>query len=170
MRGRFVLWANGARKKIVRRLKRGSLLKRQRFETTEERNEWHMEEREVVERLEAAACLLEKALHWLDERQGALSGDVERISATVEQSRREAELSEKLATAEQELAELKAAGQPAVTPARRTLPAATAELLAKRGIGDGPVDVRALDTALNGLSLEQRIAVKTQLQRAGAFA
>ena len=53
-----------------------------------------MEEREVVERLEAAACLLEKTLHWLDERQGALSGDVERISATVEQSRREAGLSE----------------------------------------------------------------------------
>jgi len=129
-----------------------------------------MEEREVVERLEAAAGLLEKALHWLDEKQGALSGEVERISATVEQSRREAELSEKLAAVEQELAELKAAAQPAVTPVRRTLPAATSELLAKRGIGDGPVDVRALDTALNGLSLEQRIAVKTQLQRAGAFA
>ncbi len=129
-----------------------------------------MEEREVVERLEAAACLLEKALHWLDERQGALSGEVERISATVEQSRREAELSEKLEAVEQELTELKAAGQPAVTSARRTLPAATSELLAKRGIGDGPVDVRALDAALNGLSLEQRIAVKTQLQRAGALA
>jgi len=129
-----------------------------------------MEHAEVVERLEAAATLLEKTLHWLDERQGALAGEVEKISATVEQSRREAELAEKLAAVEQELAELRAAAQTAVSPVRRTLPAGTAEMLAKHGLGEGPVDVRALDTALNGLSLEQRIAVKTQLQRAGAVA
>ena len=128
------------------------------------------EEKSVVERLEAATALLEGALNWLEERQGALSGEVERISATVEQSRREAELVEKLAAAEQELAELKAAStQNVLTPIRRTMPAATAEMLAKHGIGEGPVDVRALDAALAGLSLEQRIAVKTQLQRAGAI-
>jgi len=51
---------------------------------------------------------VERTLSWLEERQGALSGEVERISATVEQSRREAELAEKLASAERELAELKA--------------------------------------------------------------
>jgi hypothetical protein len=129
-----------------------------------------MEEREVVERLESATALLEKALHWLDERQGALSGEVERISATYEQSRREAELSEKLAAVEQELAELKAAAQTATTPARRTLSAGATEMLAKHGVGEGPVDVRRLDAALGGLSLEQRIAVKTQLLRAGAIA
>ena len=129
-----------------------------------------MEDKEIVERLEAATTLLEKTLRWLDERQGALAGDVEKISATVEQTRREAELSEKLAAAEQELAALRAAAQPAPTPVRRTLPAGTAEMLAKHGIGDGPVDVHALDAALSGLSLEQRIAVKTQLLRAGAIA
>lgn len=129
-----------------------------------------MEEREIVERLEAAASLLEKTLGWLEERQGALSGEVERISATVEQSRREAELAEKLAAAEQEIADLKATAQSLVTPPRRTLPPGTAEMLAKHGIGEGPVDVRALDAALSGLSLEQRIAVKTQLQRAGSLA
>jgi len=129
-----------------------------------------MEEREIVERLEAATALLEKTLGWLEERQGALSGQVERITATVEQSRREAELQDKLAAAERELAELKAAAQNPVTPVRRTVPAGTAEMLAKRGIGDGPVDVRALDAALSGLSLEQRIAVKTQLLRAGSIA
>ena len=129
------------------------------------------EEQVIVERLEAAATLLEKALSWLEERQGALSGEVERISATVEQSRREAELTEKLASVETELAELKAAGGPTViSPLRRTVPASTSEMLAKHGIGDGPVDVRALDAALSGLSLEQRIAVKTQLLRAGAIA
>ena len=133
-----------------------------------------MDEKEMVERLEAATALLEKTLGWLEERQGALSGEVERISATVEQTRREAELEQKLAAAERELTELKAAAQNVsaannlVTPVRRTVPAGTAEMLAKHGIGDGPVDVRTLDAALSGLSLEQRIAVKTQLQRAGA--
>ena len=128
-------------------------------------------EKSIVERLDAAATLLEKTLHRLEEQQGALTGDVERITATVEQSRRESELAEKLAAAERELAELKAASaQNALHPLRKTMPAATAELLAKHGIGDGPVDVRALDAALSGLSLEQRIAVKTQLLRAGAIA
>jgi len=125
----------------------------------------------LVERLEAATEALERALSLLEERQVALTGEVEKISATVEQTRRETELAEKLAAAECELAELKAtAAQNGVSVLRRTVPAATAEMLAKHGIGDGPVDVRTLDAALCGLSLEQRIAVKTQLLRAGAIA
>jgi hypothetical protein len=129
------------------------------------------EEREIAERLEAATTLLEKTLKWLEEREGVLACDVERISAAVEQSRREAELGEKLAAAERELAELKAAAAPtALNPLRKTLPAATSEMLAKHGVGEGPVDVRTLDAALAGLSLEQRIAVKSQLLRAGAIA
>ena len=131
-----------------------------------------MEEKQIVERLEAAAALLERTLSYLEERvasANALAGDVERISATVEQSRREAELAEKLAAAERELAEVKA-GQNALNPLRKTLPTATSEMLAKHGIGEGPVDVRTLDAALAGLSLEQRIAVKTQLLRSGAIA
>lgn len=128
-------------------------------------------EQEMVERLEAATTLLERTSRWLEERQGALSGEVERISATVEQSRREEELAERLVAAERELAELKANAAPAVLSAlRRTVPAATVETLAKHGVGDGPVDVRTLDAALVGLSLEQRIAVKSQLLRAGAIA
>jgi len=118
------------------------------------------DEKNIVERLEAATTLLERTLSRLEEKQGALSGEVERISATVEQSRRETELAEVKA----------AAAQNAVNPLRRTMPAATAEMLAKHGIGEGPVDVRTLDAALSGLSLEQRIAVKTQLLRAGAIA
>jgi ATP-dependent Lon protease len=127
------------------------------------------EQKEIAERLENATALLERTLNWLEERQGSLSGEVERISATVEQSRREAELAEKLAAVERELGELKAAAT-VVNPMRRTLPAVTSEMLAKHGIGEGPVEVRALDAALAGLSLEQRIAVKTQLLRAGAIA
>jgi ATP-dependent Lon protease len=127
------------------------------------------DEREIGERLEAAATLLERTLSWLEERQGI--GEVERISATVEQSRREAELAERLEGAERELAELKASSASNVlNPLRKTVPATTSEMLAKHGIGEGPVDVRTLDAALAGLSLEQRIAVKSQLLRAGAIA
>jgi septal ring factor EnvC (AmiA/AmiB activator) len=137
----------------------------------QERKGMETDEKGIVERLEAATTLLERTVSWLEERQRTLSGEVERISATVEQSRHEAELAEKLAAAERELAEIKAAStQNALNPLRRTMPAATAEMLAKHGIGDGPVDVRTLDAALSGLSLEQRIAVKTQLLRAGAIA
>jgi hypothetical protein len=129
---------------------------------------------DITERLEKAASLLERTLSWLEERTAAtnaLTGEVERISATVEQSRREVELTEKLAAAERELIEMKAAAtQNVLNPLRRTMPAATSEMLAKHGIGEGPVDVRTLDAALNGLSLEQRIAVKSQLLRAGAIA
>jgi septal ring factor EnvC (AmiA/AmiB activator) len=135
-----------------------------------ERNGMETEEKAIGVRLEAATSLLERTLNWLEERQVALTGEVERISATVEQSRREADLAEKLAAAERELAEVRAAAPTALNPLRRTLPATTSEMLAKHGIGDGPVDVRALDAALSGLSLEQRIAVKTQLLRAGAVA
>jgi predicted RNase H-like nuclease (RuvC/YqgF family) len=139
-----------------------------------ERRTMETEERSMMERLEAAATTLEGLLSRLEERQVLLSGEVGRISATVEPGaagRREVELEQKVATLERELAELKAAAsQHIVNPLRRTMPAATAEMLAKHGIGDGPVDVRTLDAALSGLSLEQRIAVKTQLLRAGAIA
>ncbi len=137
------------------------------------------ESRALVERLEAAAGMLERTLAVVEERQRFLSGEVERISATVESSRREEELAHKLAEVERELAEARAAvaveaGATAaelpksLQPLRRTLPSATAEMLAKHGIGEGVVDVRALDAALVGLSLEQRIAVKSQLRRVGA--
>jgi hypothetical protein len=135
------------------------------------------ENKELVERLEAAATLMERTLGWLEDRQRALSCEVERISATVETTRREEELAVKLATVERELAELKAAAAPgsdgfpkALQPLRRTLPSATAEMLSKHGVGETAVDVKALDAALVGLSLEQRIAVKSQLRRAGAMA
>lgn len=129
----------------------------------------------LVERLESAATLLERTVGWLEERQRFLSGEVERISATVETTRREEELQGKVESLERELAELRASaplhggGKP-LEALRKTLPSGTVEMLAKHGIGEGAVDVQALDAAMQGLSLEQRIAVKSQLRRAGAFA
>ena len=133
------------------------------------------EEKEIVERLEAATTLLERTLSWLEERvaaTAAAAGEVGKISATVETAapdRDETELAGKLREAERELADLKAAAT-VLNPLRRTVPATTSEMLAKHGISEGPVDVRTLDAALAGLSLEQRIAVKSQLLRAGAIA
>lgn len=131
-------------------------------------------EHAILEQLETAAASLEKMLSRLEERLAAaatLSGEVEKITAMVEQTRREAELTERLAAAERELAEVKSTSAHSVlNTLRRTVPASTSEMLAKHGIGDGPVDVRTLDAALTGLSLEQRIAVKSQLLRAGSLA
>ncbi len=138
-----------------------------------------MQENAVVDRLETAAALLERTLGMLEDRHRDLNGEVERISATVETTRREEELAEKLEAAEGELARLKASIEvqaqahalpQALEPLRRTLPSSTAEMLAKHGVGESAVDVRTLDAALAGLSLEQRIAVKSQLRRAGAMA
>ena len=92
----------------------------------------------TVERLAAAAGLLEQAVERLVQRQSDFALDAEasigRIVATVE-SRREAELEEKLAAAEAQITELKAAGASVpdvVKHGRKTLPVAMVNLLADR--------------------------------------
>lgn len=130
----------------------------------------------TVERLATAAGLLEQAVERLAQRQSDFALDAEasigRIVATVE-GRREAELEEKLAAAEAQIAELKAAAYsvPAtVTYGRKTLPVAMVNLLAKQGVTVDSVEAGAVDAALVSLSVEQRIAVKAQLMRAGLLA
>src|SRR5271154_5236031 len=130
--------------------------------------------RGTVERLAAAAGLLEQAVERLAQRQDAFAIDAEasigRIVATVE-GRREAELEEKLAAAQARIAELQAAAAASVpasvTHGRKTLPVAMVNLLAKQGVAVDSMEAGALDAALVSLSLEQRIAVKAQLMRAG---
>jgi hypothetical protein len=126
----------------------------------------------TVERLAAAAGLLEQAVERLAQRQSDFTLDAEasigRIVATVE-GRREAELEEKLAAAEAQISELKAAASVSatVTHGRKTLPVAMVNLLAKQGVAVDSIEASAVDAALVTLSLEQRIAVKAQLMRAG---
>jgi hypothetical protein len=135
--------------------------------------EWNEELGKTVERLATAAGLLEQAVERLAQRQSEFALDAEasigRLVATVE-GRREAELEEKLTAAEAQIAELKAAAghvPVAVTNCRKTLPIGMANLLAKQGVALDSVEAGALDAALVSLSLEQRIAVKGQLMRAG---
>ena len=126
----------------------------------------------TAEKLAAAVGLLEQAVERLAQRQNDLAMDAEasigRIVATVE-GRREAELEEKLAAAEAQIAELKAAASVpfTVTHGRKTLPVAMVSLLAKQGVAVDSIEAGALDSALASLSMEQRFAVKAQLMRAG---
>jgi len=129
----------------------------------------------ILEKLNSTVSLLERTVAFLEQREALMSGDVQKIVAAVEQSGegslREAELERKLAAAEQQIAQLSAQASKAAAPARKTLPAVTTQLLAKGGITSlESIEAGALDAALTGLSLEQRIAVKAQLIRAGALA
>jgi hypothetical protein len=125
----------------------------------------------TVERLAAAASLLEQAAERLAHNQSAFHIDAEatigRIVATVD-AHREAELEVKLAAAEQKIAELQArATNIAPAAGRKTLPTAMTNLLAKQGVTLDSLEAGSLDAALTSLSIEQRIAVKSQLIRAG---
>ena len=105
----------------------------------------------------------------LSERQQESETTIGRISATVE-----AALEERLATAEAKIVQLEAeaAAKHApeeVTNGRKTMPVAMANMLAKQGVTIDSLDAGALDTALGSLSIEQRIAVKAQLMRAGVL-
>lgn len=128
----------------------------------------------TVERLAAAAGMLEQAVERLAQRQSSFAEDAEasigRIVATVE-ARREAELEQKLAVAEAEIAALRAAASAfvpvEVTNGRKTLPVTMVNLLAKQGVSADSIEAGALDAALSSLSMEQRFAVKAQLMRAG---
>ena len=135
---------------------------------------------ESVEKLSAVAGLLEKTVAYLEQREASMTGDVQKIVAAVEYgtepTRRELELEQKLAAAEQQIAELQAQAvaqrgtESRSAAVRKTLPATTTQLLAKQGITAlESIEAGVLDAALTGLSLEQRIAVKSQLHRAGAI-
>ncbi|RZU41826.1 hypothetical protein [Edaphobacter modestus] len=119
-----------------------------------------------VERLAAAATLLEQAMQRLSDRQQQSELTIGRISATVE-----AALEERLAMAEAKIAQLEAEATATATTVvangRKTLPTGMANMLAKQGVTIDSLDAGALDAALGSLSVEQRIAVKAQLMRAG---
>ncbi len=136
----------------------------------------------TAERLAEVASALEKAAARLEQCGEQQAGEVSKITAAIEShlpdggsSRKEAELERKLAEAVQALQRLEAGmgRETAEAPThsgRKTLPAATVQLLAKQGIDSGDaVDVQSLDAALAGMSVEQRIAVKSQMWRAGSL-
>lgn len=120
-----------------------------------------------LERMSAAAALMERTAELMTQ-----AGEAQKIVATAG-SERELELERRLEAAERQLAEFCAQGAQIADRAvagRKTLPTATTQLLAKQGITSlDSVEAGAVDAALSGLSLEQRIAVKAQLLRAGVL-
>jgi hypothetical protein len=108
----------------------------------------------ALERLTAAAGLLEQAAERFTSVD--LQASLERVSA------RETQLEQRLAEAEAMIETLRAdAGR---TASRKTAPTGVSTLIAKEGL---PREAGALDAALRSLSLEQRIAVKSEMLRAG---
>jgi len=135
----------------------------------------------VAGRLATAAESLDQVLDKLDAQQGALNAKVDRIVAAVEESivqtterkNMEAEakgsgaaadLAQRIAELEKSNADLKAQ---ASRMARKTLSPVVAALIAKNEIEGERLDPAILNKTLAALSVEQRVAVKSELARAG---
>ena len=126
---------------------------------------------QAMERLLRAAESLERAAELLNERGLAVAAEAQervgRIVATVE-SAREAELERKLEEAEREIEPLPADAAMAAAGdrGRKTVPAGSA-MLTKSGFAAEGFQAGSVDAALTSLSIEQRIAVKSELLRVG---
>ena len=128
----------------------------------------------TAERLATAAESLDRVLGQLDARQEALSAKVDRIVASVDErplyeagtDEATRQLQERVAELEKSNSDLKAQ---AARMARKTLPPMVSAILSKSGtdVGDEKIEKGVLDKTLQSLSVEQRIAVKAELARAG---
>jgi predicted RNase H-like nuclease (RuvC/YqgF family) len=128
-------------------------------------------------RLASAAETLDRVLEKLDAQQESLNAKVDRIVAAVEDglteditegtegsTRKGRKLQEQVAELRKSNEELKAQ---AARMARKTLSPMVTALLSKHGDGSESLEAGALDKILLPLSIEQRIAVKAEMARAG---
>jgi hypothetical protein len=128
----------------------------------------------TAERLANAAEALDRVLGRLDAQQESLSAKVDRIVATMDEQGAHPvfdggsrQLQERLADLEKSNADLKAQ---AARTMRKTLPPMVSALLAKsEEAGNEKIEKAVLDKTLAALSVEQRIAVKAELARAGVI-
>lgn len=128
----------------------------------------------TAERLATAAESLDRVLGRLDAQQQALNAKVDRIVASVDMESADEsgndeptrQLQQRVAELEKSNADLKAQ---ASRMARKTLPPMVSAILAKSGsdASGEKIDTSVLDKTLQSLSVEQRIAVKAELARAG---
>jgi len=128
----------------------------------------------TAERLATAAESLDRVLGRLDAQQEALNAKVDRIVASVDEheeieaSSNDAtrQLQERVAELEKSNNELKAQ---AARMVRKTLPPMVSTILTKNGVeaSGEKIEKGILDKTLQSLSVEQRIAVKAELARAG---
>lgn len=132
-------------------------------------------------RLAAAADALNEVLARIEASQEALHSKVDRIIAAIEENLANTQQASsesdnitedaagKLRQLQREHEELKAQ---AARLARKTFTPFTSGLLSKSGLEDvgNTIEAAKLDKALTSLSLEQRVAVKAELARAGMIA
>jgi predicted RNase H-like nuclease (RuvC/YqgF family) len=129
----------------------------------------------TADRLAGAAETLDRVLARIDSQQEAMNAKVDRIVAAVEDWQPEREVraaaerpqgwDARIAELEKANTELKAQ---AARLARKTLSPLVSALLSKSVPEAGErMEAGALDKALHSLSVEQRIAVKAEMARAG---
>jgi hypothetical protein len=114
---------------------------------------------------------LANALSNLDSQFASLHAKIDRIVAAVDEGdlqndlQASAALHSKVTALEKANLDLKAQSD---TARRKTLSPMVTALLAKEGVpGDAVIETPIVEKALAGLSIEQRIAVKAELARAG---
>jgi prefoldin subunit 5 len=127
----------------------------------------------TAERLANAAESLDRVLGRLDAQQDALNAKVDRIVAAVDErtsvptlyGEATRQLQDRVSELEKSNADLRAQ---AARLSRKTLPPMVSAILAKSAeTGEEKIDKGVLDKTLQSLSVEQRIAVKAELARAG---
>ncbi len=125
----------------------------------------------AAEALSEAAGRLETQHRELGEQHNALDDKITRMVAAIEDQgvATYSDLRERVAQLERENAELKShASRISANSARKTLPPLVTALLSKSGVESAEkIDAATLDKTLASLSVEQRIAVKAQMARAG---
>ena len=126
---------------------------------------------DIAGKLAEATQAMADALHNINAQFESLHAKIDRIVAAVDEGTlpaadgEDASLREKLASAEKANQDLKAQAE---RGRRKTLPPLITTLLAKEGVeGDALIETPVVEKALSGLSIEQRIAVKAELARAG---
>jgi hypothetical protein len=117
---------------------------------------------------------LSKTLELIAQSQQSLAAELSSFRAVVEELRATQQaIAERLA--QPAVLATRAAAPAPPPPARKTVPPQVMTLLAKSGVSLESIDaggafaVGVLDRALEGLPVEQRMAVKSQLARAGAL-
>jgi len=130
----------------------------------------------TAERLASAAESLDRVLEKIDAQQAALNAKVDRIAAAVEErvsddsaiaddAHGPRRLRERIAELEKTNNDL---GGQAARLTRKTLSPLVTALLSKSSVEVGDkLDAGLLDKTLQTLSVEQRIAVKAEMARAG---
>ena len=127
----------------------------------------------AADRLANAAETLDRVLGKLDAQHDALNAKVDRIVAAVEErgadlnveNQSSRELERRVAELEKANNDLKAQ---AARLTRKTLSPFVSALLSKNNAEPGEkIEASALDKTLQSLSVEQRIAVKAEMARAG---